>query len=367
LDTVVEASDSTMPTVQVKIYENDVSGPSVSIAPGSAALENGSVTFTLTRTGTTEELGQSATVSVSLSETGDMLSGSRSRSVTFPATSSAEPIVTEEQAKNATLMVELEDDNFAEDRSEITATITAPSGYKVKGLPWATVLSFDNDLARLALSVDPNTLDEDERESSTVTVSIIENTTFAENQTINLAFGGTADKGTDYTVRAETLTLRAGQREVSITITAVNDSDGEPAETITVSASHESRSINSSPRTVTILASDGGGATDAVNFESATYRVNEGSTVDVTVTVATVQSGNVTVPITMDGTATAIDDYTFADLTGNNNVLTINANQGSASSPSWPWMILTPKATRPSYWDSGQSRVGLKAREPRQR
>ena len=111
----------------------------------------------------------------------------------------------------------------------------------------------------------------------------------------------------------------------------MNDSDGEPAETITVSASHESRSINSSPRTVTILASDGGGATDAVNFESATYRVNEGSTVDVTVTVATAQSGNVTVPITMGGNATAIDDYTFADLTGNNNVLTITNGQTEAS------------------------------------
>ena len=69
-----------------------------------------------------------------------------------------------------------------------------------------------------------------------------------------------------------------------------------------------------------------------MNYESATYRVNEGDDVTVTVTVASAQTQDVTVPITMSGSATVTDDYTVSGLTGaNNNVLTITQAQTSAS------------------------------------
>ena len=58
--------------------------------------------------------------------------------------------------------------------------------------------------------------------SSTLTVST-GGTTFASDQTITLTLAGTATKGDDYIISAESLTLTAGQASVMATVTAVQD------------------------------------------------------------------------------------------------------------------------------------------------
>ncbi len=73
--------DTETPKVRVTVYDNDPPGPWVSIEPGNFSTERSEVTFTLTRGN--DDMTQTRTVSVSLSETGAMLSGSRSRSVEF--------------------------------------------------------------------------------------------------------------------------------------------------------------------------------------------------------------------------------------------------------------------------------------------
>ena len=270
--TLLEEEDA--PKVRVTVYDNDPTGAWVSIEPGTSSTEGSNVTFTLRRGENDEnglpapmpDLTQPLTVNVSLSETGSMLSGSRPASVEFAANSDT-----------ATLEVETTDDNVDENNSVIKATSRAPSGHVISGRPWATVEARNNDFARLRLTVDPASIAEDgslAERRSTVTVSIINDVTFAENQTITLDFSSSGDTPAvmdDYTVGAETLTLRAGQTQVSTTVTAVDDPDYELAETIEVSAIHGSRTIG--PATITIEASDPDAPQPAW---SATLTVGEG-------------------------------------------------------------------------------------------
>ena len=312
--TPVEEDDA--PKVRVTIYDNDPAGPWVSIGPGNSATEGDNVLFALTRGN--DDMTQPRTVTVNLSETGSMISGTRSRSVEFDANSAT-----------ATLTVDLDDDNVVEDASVITATIRAPSGYTISGRPWATVEARDNDTAVLGVSANPESIEEGQR--STVTVSITNGVTFAANQVIDLDFTGSTAADTDYTVSPTTLTLRRGQSQTTATITAVNDPDYEGnVEQIRVAPRYGGRTFAST--TITIEASDLDASPSAVNYGSATYRVNEGDTVTVTVAVASAQTQDVTVEITMSGTATLTDDYTFTGLTGtNNDVLTITQAGTSAS------------------------------------
>ena len=57
---------------------------------------------------------------------------------------------------------------------------------------------------------------------------------FPADRTIALGFGGSATKGTDYSVDAESLTLTAGQTLVSTTVRAVDDEVMDPDETIDI-------------------------------------------------------------------------------------------------------------------------------------
>ena len=230
--------DTETPKVRVTVYDNDPPGYWVSISDGSGAIEGSNVTFTLTRY--SEDMTQPLTVNVSLSETGSMLSGSRSRSAEFAA-----------NVATSTLMVETADDDLDENNSEIKATIRAPSGYVISGRPWDTATARDNDFAVYGLSVDPDTIAEGER--STVKVYITNGVTIGDNQTFTLDFTDST-AAADYRVSAETLTLRARQSEVTATVTAVDDPDYEPAEVVRVLARHGTRTIGS--KTITIEASD---------------------------------------------------------------------------------------------------------------
>ena len=62
--------------------------------------------------------------------------------------------------------------------------------------------------------------------------------TFAAEQTITLTFTGSAEKGTDYRVSTEQLTLPASEHSVTATVTAEQDTVDEDDETILVSATH---------------------------------------------------------------------------------------------------------------------------------
>ena len=91
-----------------------------------------------------------------------------------------------------------------------------------------------------------------EGDPADLTVRIDNEATFSTEQTVTLTFSGAAERGSDYTVDADTLRLQEGRKSVTADIIeVVDDADAENAETIIVTAQHNGRQIGS--QTVTIL------------------------------------------------------------------------------------------------------------------
>ena len=235
--------------------EATVAGPSeeaeVSIAAGPSPVPEGTAAaFVLSRTGSA---AAALTVTVSVTETEAMLSANPPSTVAFGAGESS-----------ATLTVATDDDGVVEAASVVTAEVEDGDDYGVaSGAASAEGTVEDNDEAEFTVSADPDEIAAGE--SSTLTVEIANGVTFAEDQTITLDFAGsTATPGDDYTVSPESLTLAAGTASVTATLTAVDDSDGEGAETVSVAAAHEGTTIG----TATVTITDGDGAVLTGWFEA---------------------------------------------------------------------------------------------------
>ena len=223
--------------------------PEISIAPGTSPVTEGAAAaFTLTRTGDT---AATLTVDASVSETGAMLPGTARASVAFAAGSAT-----------AQLGIATEDDQVVEAASTVTVTVTAGTGYSVDvNAASAAVAVNDNDEATFAVTASPAQIEEGE--SSTLTVAIANGVTFTADQAIALDLAASTAAASDYTLAdgggqalasPYTLTLAAGASTVTATVTAVDDSDQEPAETIAVAASIDGTSIGSAA--IELAASD---------------------------------------------------------------------------------------------------------------
>ena len=77
--------------------------------------------------------------------------------------------------------------------------------------------------------------------------------TFETDQTVTLTLGGTAASGTDYTLSEPNITIGAGSTGGAVTLAALEDSESEDDETITIAARHGTSAIG----TVTITIVDG--------------------------------------------------------------------------------------------------------------
>ena len=133
-----------------------------------------------------------------------------------------------------TVTIDANDDNDDSDDKTVTVSGTvSAAGVTVPGDVDLTIRDDDSAVA-LALEVAPDTLAE-VGGTATVTVTTGTGSTYAADQTITLALGGTAVRGTDYSIGATTLTLSAGATSVTTTVTALADEVFEGDETLTVS------------------------------------------------------------------------------------------------------------------------------------
>ena len=170
-----------------------------------------------------------------------------------------------------------------------------------------TITITDDDEAAFTVTVSPARIAEDAG-TSTVTVDT-GGISFTAEQRITLGFGGTATKGTDYTVLSETLTLAVGGTEVSTTVTAADDRVDDDEETIVVEARHGG-SVVGAAQTITITDDDEAAFTVTVS-PAAIGEAGGSSTVTVDtggVTFTTAQ----TITLGLAGTATEGTDYTIS-------------------------------------------------------
>ena len=179
-------------------------------------------------------------VAVTVTESETMLSGAPATAVAFAAGDSAQ-----------TLTVATSDDAVIESDSTLTVAVGTGDGYAVGTASAAEMTVEDDDTATWNVAAAHTAIEEGG--STTLTVTVGNGKTFAREQSIVLAAAGTAGPS-DYRLTSSPLTLAAGSATTTATLTAVDDRDAEPAETVTVTASHGASSIGSA--TVTIAAND---------------------------------------------------------------------------------------------------------------
>ena len=161
-------------------------------------------------------------VGVSVTGTGDFLSGSAPSSVAVPA-----------GASSATLAVATEDDRVVEGDGAVAAALVAGSGYALGSPSSATVSVADGDAASWTAAFTPAEVAEGG--SSTLTASA-GNVTFAAGQRLTLAASGTATAA-DHGLPAS-LTLPAGSSEATAAVAVADDDLAEGAESLSVEVSH---------------------------------------------------------------------------------------------------------------------------------
>ena len=232
--------------------------------------------------------------------------------------------------------------SFAANATESTGTVTittvdndvdAPDktiqvkGAVPGGIPVRTpadvtlTITDDDDPPELGLAVSPATIAEGGG-VATVTVSTTGTSIFADNQTITLTFAGTATKGTDYTVSSETLTLNAGERSVTSTVSATDDTTDESDETVLVTATHDGTTVGTEQQITiadTLAAILGAHSANVTEGSEATFAVDLSggtSTADV----------EVSYEVDASSTATSGTDYTAPS-----GKLTITAGESSGT------------------------------------
>ena len=263
--------------------------PVATIAAGTTPVTEGTAaTYTVTLDPAAPE---ALTVTVSVVETGAVLSGTPPASVSFA-----------KGATSATLSVPTAADSIVEADSTVTATVTVGTGYTVGPGASAPVTVEDDDAAAFTVSADAEAIREGE--SATLTMAIANGVSFAEAQTISLTTSGTASAA-DYTGVPETLELAAGQASVTVTLAASADQEDEEAETVTVTASHGGSAIGSATVTINSVSHDAALASlslsgiDIGTFSGAetSYQASVANSVTATTVTATAAHSAATVAI----------------------------------------------------------------------
>jgi hypothetical protein len=170
----------------------------------------------------------------------------------------------------------------------------------------------------VTLSATPTTASEGTG-SVVLEATLSTDTVTTEPTIITLATTGTATSGTDYTLTGNPITIAAGLNTGSATLTIVDDTAVEDAETIIVDVSGVSGgngATESGEQKTTISIADNDVAPTVTLTTSATS-INEGAASSArTVTITAVQSKSATeataVTLSTSGTATSGTDYTLA-------------------------------------------------------
>ena len=229
---IVGLTDGTSYEVQVRATNDEGDGewsesgsgrtvalPEVTVAAvDSTVSERDDAQFTLTRSAT----GTALTVAVSVTETGDVISGTPPSTVAFAAATST-----------ARLVVELDDDAVYENASVVTVTVGAGDGYKA-GDPASAAVRVHSDEPRVVVGFGQARYDVDEGDSVEVTVAL--DTDAGRELTIEVVRAdGTGAVAADLTGAPSSVTIGAVSMSTSFTVTATDDDEHEAEETVTFS------------------------------------------------------------------------------------------------------------------------------------
>ncbi len=276
---------STPGSASIPVRDNDTSRlPEVEILQGTwDTIEGGALSFTVSRAG---PRGRPLTVALSVSETGDVLSGTAPTSVTIPA-----------GGAHATFEVSTDDDGVEEDASVVTVDIVAGAAYTVGTPGSARVPVHDND-APPTVAVQPHFSSSESRPARFI-VSRAGST--AADLTVELTITETGDMIAPDNEGPTLVTIRARETSATLDVPTVEDTLAEDDSTITASIT---RYTTGTPASASITASDDD-RTPTVTIRSAPFLSwTEGRTAGITVH----RSGPTTSPLTIELTVSETGD-----------------------------------------------------------
>ncbi len=292
IDNLVVSTDATPTLETVTIAATDNTATEASQTTG---------TFTVSRLGTNGNLTVDYTIS-----------GNASNGIDYSFLSGS--VVIPDGYSSANITVTPIDDSLFEGAETVTLTVVDGTGY-VADLTQSsdTVTIIDDDSMVVSIAATDATATETGPTSGTFTVTRTGGTT--DDLTVNYSVSGTATDGTDYAALSGTVTILDGQSTATITITPIDDSDIEGAETVIVTLSNGGGyTVNESAKsdTVTITDDDLPEITITATDNSAAESGSATGTFTVTRTGtgSALTSGNLTVDYTVTGTATNGTDYT---------------------------------------------------------
>ena len=194
--------------------------PAVTISGGDPVTEGTAAEFTLTREGDTTA---ALDVTVSVDETGDMMSGTKPRT---------ETVTIEAGSATGTLTVDTVNDNMEESDSEVTATITRSdnSPYTL-GTPSAASVTVQDDDGDATVMIAAGTSPITEGTAAEFTVTREGDTTAALGVTVSMDETGDMMRGTK--PRTATVTIVVGATDETLSVGTVDDSTDEPDSIVT--------------------------------------------------------------------------------------------------------------------------------------
>ena len=299
---------SARPSVAVTVDDNDTPAVLIDTDPTTAEIDGGALAVT-------ENQSVEYTVRLKTQPTD---------TVTVTATSAAPAVTLDEDTTPSTTALTFttstwataqtvtataqEDADSADELVSVTHTVT---GYSTTTAPAVTVMVFDDD-ASITLTVDDDAVSEDDGATTiTVTATLASATRFAKTVQVSVAGSGTAAAVDFAAVSAFNITIAAGAASGTgtFTLTPIDDAVHEADETITVSGTSGTLTVNSATITLT---DDQALPTVALSL-SPTSIGEAGGASTVTATLSAASSAAVTLTVTAaTGTNAVAADFSLS-------------------------------------------------------
>ena len=294
-------------SASVTVNDNDDPTPALTISAGTTSVTEGTdVTFTITASpAPTSDL----TVNVDVSETGNVISGTPSSTVTIKA-----------DETTAKLTINTVNDQTDESNSVITAKVETGTGY-TKGTPSsAGVTVRDNDPPQVTISAGTTPVTEGTSATFTITASLAPTSPLIVN--VDVSEDGDVISGTP----SSTVTIKANETTAKLTVATDNDESDESNSVVTAEVESGTGYTVGSSSSASVTVNDNDDASPQVTISAGTTPVTEGTDVTFTITAFPAPTSDLTVNVTVN--------LTYADhMTSDTppSTVTIKANETTAT------------------------------------
>ena len=306
----------TQATAVVTIVESDPE-PTVSLASATQTVNENDGTFTVT-----VNLSAASGVDTTVPFT---LSGTAVAGVNYSGVTTTPLVIAAGQTTGTITGTLIDDGKYNTTNNTLTFSLGSPTNATV-GTNGSDTLTIQESDPEPSVSFAAATQCIAENAAAPLTVTVNLSAASDVDTIVPITFGGTAVRGTDYTVCPSSVTILAGQTSATFTLTPIDDGYSPTDKTVQLGFCTPTNATVGAPRCdLVTIKSD---PEPSVSFAAATQCIAENAAVPLTVTVNLSAASDVDtiVPITFGGTAVRGTDYTVCP-----SSVTILAGQTSAT------------------------------------